>query len=697
MNTNEYRKSLTEYRAKLWDELAINAATNLTFDREEFLTYVSELLIGAEEIEDFNYVPYEGIGKRNKKIQIDGYVYSELDDCLSVFIATPISYDVDEILIGSEANKYIGMVEAFLTNAEFILQNAEESSPGYGFAKDVITLYKNVERYKIYLITDKEKSKNITQLEDMLIRGKNVECHIWDIGRLYNLAASSLGREEIVINFSELGVEGIPCMLASETEDYVAYLCNIPGMILANLYNKYGGRLLEGNVRSFLQIKGKVNKGIRATILNEPDMFFAYNNGISATAYDIKIKLINGIHHVTEISSLQIVNGGQTTASLATALTKDKKDNAEEKIKKIFIPMKLSIITPDKAERLVGNISRYANSQNKVSDSDLWSNHPFHIRMEDFSRRLIAPSTNGRQYGTYWYYERVNGQYNQEIYRATAKEKERFFEHHPKDQKIIKTELAKYMHIYQQHPDIASAGGQKAFVLFATNVAKSWEKNSASFNEDYYKTLVALALLYRRSDTIVRKQPWYRSYKANIVVYSLAKIFHTVETLYPDKAVNMKNIWQKQDLTIAWINQIEDTAHKIYQYLIREDRGIENVTEWAKREACWIGAKKLHCELIPQFVEELQYKDIQKEERQDARNTQKQIDALNFMVEVVNYGEDGWASLLEWNVHHKGLSPSEMHTIQLAKIMDGALISSEKKCERVLKILEKCRVEGFPG
>lgn len=696
MGVDEYRIALNEFRNRLWDEIALNVATNLTIDREEFLMYVSEQLKEAEEIEDFVYVPYEGLGKRNKKIQIDGYCYSELDDCLSVFITTPMTYEKEESLIASEADRYIGMAAAFLENAEYVLKNAEESAPGYGFAYDVVGIYKDVQRYKIYLISDKEKSKNITKLETISARGKDVECHIWDIGRIFELSTSSMGREEIVIKLSEFGIRGIPCMLASETDNYKAFLCNIPGMVLATLYNRYGGRLLEGNVRSFLQVRGKVNKGIRATILNEPNMFFAYNNGIAATAFDVKIEKINGMPYITEIASLQIVNGGQTTASLATALIKDKNDHAEENIQKIYIPMKLSIVTPEKADRLIANIARYANSQNKVSDADLWSNHPFHIRMEEFSRRIIAPATNGRQYGTYWYYERANGQYNQETYKSSVKEKKRFAEQHPKDQKITKTDFAKYVHIYEKRPDIASMGGQKAFATFANSVSKSWDKDNTCFNEEYYRTIVAMALLFRKSDILIRKQSWYRSYKANIVSYALAKILYTVETQYPDRAVAFKTIWQKQELSKAWISQIEDAAYTMYQYLIREDRIIENVTEWAKREACWNGAKQINYELLPEFIEELLSKETVKEDKKKARKEQKLSDALNSMVEVVNYGSERWAALLEWNRTHKIMSPSEMHIVQLAKVMDGGLISSEKKCEKVLKILDKCRIESFP-
>ena len=694
---DDNRRQLSEFRASLLDDVALNAASNMTNDMEEFLAVVTNQLIAAEEIDDFIYVPYEGINQKKRKLQVDGYSYNELDDCLCLFIGIPLSYDEDEVVLTTpEAKKWISRVTAFLDNSEYVLMHAEESAPGFGLAYDVVHRYGTVQRYKIYLITDQFANKNLREFKESDVGGIPVECHIWDINRLYELSRSSTGKEEIVINFAELGMEGIPCLPASETDDYHAYLCNIPGMVLATLYNKYGGKLLEGNVRSFLQVRGKVNKGIRATILNEPNMFFAYNNGIAATAYGVKTKMIHGLLHITEITSLQIVNGGQTTASLATALIKDKKDHAEENILKINVPMKLSIVTPEKADRLIANIARYANSQNKVSDADLWSNHPFHIRMEDFSRRILAPATDGRQYGTYWYYERANGQYKQETYKCTPKEKERFEQRNPQSQMFTKTDLAKYMHIYQMRPDIASAGGQKAFAKFAEWASKEWEKNDTNFNEDYFRTVVAMAILFRQSDKLVRKQSWYRSYKANIVAYAIAKILYTVKQDYPDKTIPFKTIWQKQKLSAAWVHQLEDAAYTMYQHLIDETRDIENVTEWAKRERCWEAAMKIPYKLQSAFVAELQSKYEATQEKKNAREEQKLSNQLNVLVEVVEYGVEGWTELLSWLQTHPVIAPAEKNMIKLAQRMDGGLITSERQCAKLLKILEKCRTEGYP-
>jgi hypothetical protein len=251
------------------------------------------------------------------------------------------------------------------------------------------------------------------------------------------------------------------------------------------------------------------------------------------------------------------------------------------------------------------------------------------------------------------------------------------------------------MHVFDLRPDIAAAGGQKAFVKYADAVSILWEKDSSIFNEDYFKTAASMALLFHESDRIVRQQEWYRSYKANIVEYALAKIFHTVQTQHPDSVINFKAIWQKQQLSTAWERQIEDASYVMYQYLIREDRGIENVTEWAKRENCWKGAKALHYELQEEFVNELLSKEVAQSAQKDARKEQREIDKLSTMVNVVEYGTANWSALLKWNESHKVLGPSEIHMVQLAQRMDGGLITSEKKCEKLLKILDRCRIEGF--
>jgi hypothetical protein len=180
----------------------------------------------------------------------------------------------------------------------------------------------------------------------------------------------------------------------------------IPGVLLAEIYRQHGARLLEQNVRTFLQARGKVNKGIRDTILNQPEMFLAYNNGLCATAAQIQIESEKGpVANIRSITDFQIVNSGQTTASLTSAPLKDDAD-----LSAVLVQLKLSVIRdPAQVGAIVSNISRFANSQNKVNEADLRSNDAFQVRVEHLSRTVWVPCKAGANRQTKWFYERARG------------------------------------------------------------------------------------------------------------------------------------------------------------------------------------------------------------------------------------------------------------------------------------------------
>ena len=303
---------LNEFRKEILEEVHFNASENGTPPKEEFLVLYTAALADAEEFEDFEQLSYEGVGPQNRKIVIDGYFFDELENCLAI-ITCPFDDSLKvQSLTATDAETHFRRARAFVEEARsgFIQKYAEESSPGYGLAIDIQKRFSNVDKYKFYIITDMVMSSRIREIKGSRIGNATAEYHIWDIERLQGLYNSKTGKEEITIDLKKFTGKGIPCLLAGSNAEYTAYLCNIPGIVLAELYNTYGGRLLEGNVRSFLTARGKINKGIRNTILNEPTMFFAYNNGIAATAYEVKIELGKNSPLITEIRSLQIVNGG---------------------------------------------------------------------------------------------------------------------------------------------------------------------------------------------------------------------------------------------------------------------------------------------------------------------------------------------------------------------------------------------------
>lgn len=252
-----------------------------------------------------------------------------------------------------------------------------------------------------------------------------------DIEGIYRSKLAGFAKEDVIIKCSDFGIEGIPCIKAEiETDQYESYLAIVPGQFLADIYKKHNASLLEANVRSFLKFNGGVNKGIRGTILNEKSRFFTYNNGISTTAKSIELEN-NPVHGlmITSFTDLQIINGGQTTATLAATNIKNGAD-----LSGIFVQMKLTVLKNDDPE-LIRNIATYANSQNKVKTADLNSSHPFYVRMEDFSRKLYAPLESGQLVQQLWFFERARGQYEQPMMQMTKKQKDDYKLVRPKDKK----------------------------------------------------------------------------------------------------------------------------------------------------------------------------------------------------------------------------------------------------------------------
>lgn len=690
--------TLSEFRTDLLDEVHYNAVANRTTPREEFLTTYANFLTDAEEFEDFEQLSYEGVGTRNRKIQVDGYYFDSLENCL--VLAVCLFDDTPEIktLTATDAETYFNRLRAFIEDSRsgFIQKYAEESSPGYGLAIDIQTKYTNVLKYKLYILTDMAMSKRIHEISGTLIDGIPVEYHIWDITRLQDLQASQTGKEDILIDLKEFSSHGLPCLSAGRTEDYAGYLCSIPGAILAKLYITYGGRLLEGNVRSFLTARGKINKGIRNTILNEPGMFFAYNNGIAATAYDITIEQGDSVSYITQIKSLQIVNGGQTTASLAAALLNDK-DRAKG-LKDIYVPMKISVVTPEKAMSLIPNIAKYANKQNKVSDADFFSNHAFHVRMEDFSRRLLAPAVKGNQYGTYWYYERIRGQYKQEQSQLTKAEKNKFLLRNPRQQMFTKTDLAKFFNIYRMIPHQVCLGAQKNFLNFAEWASSSWDKDETLFNERFFRQVVCLAILYKKTDFIVKNAPWYESgYKSQVVAYTLSYLFYRIKKDCPDYAFDFKTVWNRQAVSGSTEAELQKIAHAMYLVLTNPNREIQNVTEWAKKEICWKRAQACDVPLSINFKKELISSEAEKEEKKDAKKVQKQDNQISLMIQVSQFGVEKWKDLLNWGIANHVFTSQDISFIKAAIAMERGKFPSEKQCVRIMQVLQKAREESYPG
>ena len=484
----------------------------------------------------------------------------------------------------------------------------------------------------------------------------------------------------------------------ASTNDIRCFLSVIPGNILADLYDVYGSMLLEGNVRSFLSTKVKVNKNIRKTIIEAEGEskrnFFSYNNGISATASNVTIADSANGKFITSVKNLQIVNGGQTTASLSSARYKDKAD-----LDGIFVQMKLTEITnPNIAQILIPKISRGSNSQNKVTDADFFSNHEFNIRMEKFSREIYAPATGGKQYETHWFFERARGQYSQEQSKMTKSERNKFQNQNPPRQKFTKTDLAKYRNSWRELPHIVSSGAQKNFSRFATYIVDEWNNNEKQFNQGYFRDTISQAILFHSIDSFIPYQSWYeQGYKANIVVYTLAYFHHLIKKQFQNMQFNLQYIWDKQKVPEELVEEFQKLAYFVFKHITDPKRPIANVTEWCKKEQCWLNLKEKEFELSPTVREFL----ISDEDAQKIKSNNKKEfvldNGIEVQSEVVRKGQEYWNNAILFGKNKHILSQIEISFLQSATKINFGRIPSEKQCQKILNIEAKLIEEGYNG
>ena len=466
----------------------------------------------------------------------------------------------------------------------------------------------------------------------------------------------------------------------------------MPAPVLAKLYDKYSARLLEQNVRTFLHARAKVNKGIRATIINEPQMFFAYNNGITATAQEVETRPTDSGLQIVRITDLQIVNGGQTTASLFHTQQRNKAD-----LSGIFIQMKLSVIDSEQSERVVPLISQYANTQNKVNAADFFSNHHFHVRMTEFSRRIWAPAQQGAQRQTKWFYERARGQYLDAQSKLTPGEQKRFQAEYPKTQMFTKTDLAKFENVFDDHPRWVNLGGQKNFARYALRIGKEWEKSSDGFNELYFKRAIGRGILFRATERLVSAQPWYNGgYRANIVAYTLAMLGEIVKRR--KATVDYQRIWSAQAVDDVLSQALVIIATAVNENIIRPPQGISNISEWCKKEGCWTRLVERADDIAKLLPEEcwagLASADDNKHEAKTARQTQKIDNGIEAQRQVIAIAPVTWQGLCARMSARRLLTPKEIGILEVAAQMPKKL-PTESQSRILLEILKRSQVEGF--
>jgi hypothetical protein len=619
------------------------------FKENAFTDIVSQDLSAAGIVES-PVVCYFEAGPSNRMLKINGYSLPDEDTQLDLIYTLYNGGDSPSKISAKDVDQAYGKLTRALEKAvSGYHEEMEIGSDAYSMIYDIWNSRENIDRVRLLLVTDGEIIQRKEKERKEEIGGYTATYEIWDVERLRRFRSSGTTHESIQIDLSHLPGGGVPCVqIANDNLGYRTSAAVFPGQLLCDLYDDYGQRLLELNVRSYLQARGKVNSGILETLFEEPERFLAYNNGITIVAEELDIGLLlNGAPGIKSIKGLQIVNGGQTTASIHRAgkgkgnIAKFKGRTAD--LSKVFVQAKVTVIDREQFDTMVPLISRYANSQNKVSEVDLRANHAYHVGVERMSRKTWAP---GEQ--SMWFYERARGSYQtKKTGEATTPVRKKDFEmRYPPRQRFSKEDVARYENSWQEEPYMVSRGGQKNFASFMSRVGELEEGWAPSLEE--YKKLIGKAILYRQTQKIILGlKADIPAFRANVVTYTVSALAHKTA-----RRIDLESIWDKQDLSEALRKTITDWALIIVNAMI-ESAGARNPTEWFKNKACWDVIKNLELPIFEEFNSELTGSaetvvQVPVGRKGKTRKETLSAEDLTNIARCIELNADEWMSMIKW-------------------------------------------------
>lgn len=517
--------------------------------------------------------------KSGQGFKVNAYSFNEENDTISIFIAEFDRYNFGKTISKVNVEKTLKRVAKYYSKSLLGMKNEmEETAEDYPLAQLIYEQHgKSIKFVEFFLLTN-----NIYKANEKIIipelKGVKSKYHIWDIERLYQLINENQGLDNIEINFEDQFGKTFELIKvpSNEKSQFNCYMGFIPADLLAMSYESWGQRLIERNVRSFLQARGNVNRGIRDTLRKNKEMFVSYNNGISTVAEDATFEVVSegsNLFKVKNIRGWQIVNGGQTTASVFHAL----KEGIE--LSDVFVQIKLTVVQSDVGmNNMTAKISEYANTQNKISMSDLKANHPSLINLETISRTTWIPSSDGVKSNTKWFFERARGQYLVEVNRQTTPAKKKAFQkENPKNKVLSKTNIAKYYMSWNQQPHIVSKGGETNFEAFISLL----EEKDINVDSVFFKETVAKGILFNACDKIIKELD-FPGYKANVITYTISML----SSVYQEKLDFLK-IWEHQSISNELQDNLRFIASYTWKHITNPPIAGTNVTQWCKRKECW--------------------------------------------------------------------------------------------------------------
>ncbi|KZS47067.1 abortive phage infection protein [Paenibacillus glucanolyticus] len=673
--------TLQEFHQDFLQSVLSDADSRGLMKPQAFFENICEELVRTGDLTN-NYTAAEYI---KTGIEVHGYDFDEERKILSVLVHQFFQEDDITTLTKTQINTKINRLKSFLRKCtQGLYRDMEETSDAYSMAYNIYRYKINneINKFRLVILTDGKATRNLIEIPTEVLEEVHTEFRVIDIEYIYKIYLSEQNNNQLEVEID------LPCLEIKTTSDeYQSYLTVVSGNQLVDIYEQYGQKLFEQNVRTFLQFKGGVNKGIRNTIEYKPEMFFAYNNGITATASDVEL---DGAGHITKITNFQIVNGGQTTSAIYAA-----KKNSKLDVFNVSVQMKLSVVKDkDKQNDFVSKISEYANTQNKVNKSDFFSNSPFHKEMKNYSKRNWVSTVGGSQRRTHWFYERVRGEYlNEQAYLSKA-EKTKFQLEHPKQQLLDKTFLSKSENAWLQKPEIVSRGAQYSFSAFADYITNWLEKDNLAITESYFKDAVARVILFRSVEKLVSQANWYdNGFRAQTVAYTVSYLSSLIEKT--GQFLNFNLIWEEQKLPTNLIDPINIISKAIYDEITDPPEGSANVAQWCKKTSCWETIKQLELGVVIDsklLMDKDEKKYINKEDKKD-----KKLDSgIELQIIVVNIDREVWHNLFLYYKKYESTSSISFTQLDiLEKMAKGYLTPpSEKQSKILYQLFQKASDEG---
>lgn len=565
---------LEQFAEDVREEVRIRCAENAPIEEQEmaFTEWVLEQLAEHNEADDGEALTHRADSRgRWPAAKLNAWSLSGDGATLDLFVSLYHGKDGVPSVGLPETRRQFKLLLGFLRRArEGFHTQLTNDHDVYEVARQIHEASDSLTTVRLFFLTDGVARAD--DIEQEKLDGVELRYVLWDLKKLSQLRVGQ--REVIELDFAGNLGGSIPCLIGLEkTKEYQTYLTFMPGRMLAAIYGEYGQRLLERNVRAFLQVKGKVNKGLQHTLREEPHRFLAYNNGLCCTASEVGLeKRKDGQMGLAWVRDFQIVNGGQTTASIYHALKKERLDVSD-----VVVQIKLTVLKePAHIGELVPLIAKYANSQNKVNAADLAANGIFHQKLEELSRTVTAPAITGLQSRTHWYYERARGSYLDDKARQGTPARRREWEkQNPANQKFTKTDLAKFEHAWMGFPQLVCLGAEKNFVRFAERMEEDGEPD---VNLDYFRHMVAKAVLWRTAEKLFDTLD-LEGYRANSVAYAMAWL-----ACKSGHRIDLNRIWNEQRLSPALCEAIKAVCNVAWDHLTHQQG---NVGEGSKKTECW--------------------------------------------------------------------------------------------------------------